>query len=161
MSDPLSQPEIEDVLSSIRRLVSHEVARAKSERLILTPALRVVGDGPADPAAPVVAAPSADAIPAPAPAAPPATDGEDLRARVQRAMTPSEAPDADAASPTPDAATATASESADPALDDAALRGVIAEVLRDELRGALGERMTRNIRKLVRAEVARALAERG
>ncbi len=155
MSDPLSQPEIEDVLSSIRRLVSHEVARAKSERLILTPALRVVGDDPAEPAADATRAPT------PAPAAGPATDGDDLRVRVQRAMTPSDAPDGDAASPAPAPATATASGSAGPASDEGALRGVIAEVLRDELRGALGERMTRNIRKLVRAEVARALAERG
>ncbi|WP_417248096.1 hypothetical protein [Celeribacter sp.] len=45
-------------------------------------------------------------------------------------------------------------------LDEAALRAVVADVLGEELRGHLGERMTRNIRRLVRREVQRALAMR-
>ena len=55
MSEPMSSTEIEDVLSSIRRLVSDDmrpvsrapsvaVANAESGKLILTPALRVVQD---------------------------------------------------------------------------------------------------------------------
>lgn len=44
--------------------------------------------------------------------------------------------------------------------DDAALRALVAEIVREELRGPLGERMTRNLRKLVRREVSRALAMR-
>ena len=49
MSEPLSSTEIEDVLSSIRRLVSDDIApqrqsvvAAAGDKLILTPALRVV-----------------------------------------------------------------------------------------------------------------------
>ncbi|SHI63585.1 hypothetical protein [Wenxinia saemankumensis] len=45
-----------------------------------------------------------------------------------------------------------------PALDEAALRGLVADVLREELAGELGERITRNVRRLVRREIARALA---
>ena len=45
-------------------------------------------------------------------------------------------------------------------VDEAALRELIAQIVREELRGTLGERITRNVRKLVRSEVARALADR-
>ena len=45
-------------------------------------------------------------------------------------------------------------------LDPDALADLVRDILRDELQGAMGERMTRNIRKLVRAEVARVLAAR-
>ena len=51
MSDPVSNAEVEDVLSSIRRLVSEEkrspvaeATPAASDRLVLTPALRVAED---------------------------------------------------------------------------------------------------------------------
>lgn len=42
-------------------------------------------------------------------------------------------------------------------IDMDALRDLIAEVIREELNGPLGERITRNVRKLVRQEIARAL----
>ncbi|WP_171240071.1 hypothetical protein [Ruegeria sp. HKCCA5491] len=45
------------------------------------------------------------------------------------------------------------------ALDEAALRDLIAQVVREELQGVLGERITRNVRKMVRREIYRALAE--
>ncbi len=45
-------------------------------------------------------------------------------------------------------------------LDEAALRELVADILREELQGVLGQRITRNVRKLVRAEIARALASR-
>lgn len=45
-------------------------------------------------------------------------------------------------------------------LDEEALREIIREIIREELQGSLGERITRNVRKLVRAEVNRALAGR-
>jgi len=35
---------------------------------------------------------------------------------------------------------------------------LVRDVLREELQGRLGERITRNIRKLVRAEIARVVA---
>lgn len=43
-------------------------------------------------------------------------------------------------------------------LDEEALRDIVAEIVREELQGALGERITRNVRKLVRREIQRALA---
>lgn len=46
-------------------------------------------------------------------------------------------------------------------LDEAALRQLVAEIVREELQGALGERITRNVRKLVRLEIQRALAAHG
>lgn len=45
--------------------------------------------------------------------------------------------------------------------DEAALRDLVAEIIRDELRGALGERIGRNLRKLVRQEIEAALARQG
>lgn len=61
MPDPMKNTDIEDVLSSIRRLVSYEPANARPaepvppkqpDRLVLTPALRVnVGEDPAPEAA--------------------------------------------------------------------------------------------------------------
>lgn len=42
-------------------------------------------------------------------------------------------------------------------LDEESLRDLVAEIVREELQGALGERITRNVRKLVRREIHRAL----
>jgi hypothetical protein len=54
-----------------------------------------------------------------------------------------------------------------PALDDApllldeeVLRDLVAQMVRDELQGVLGEKITRNLRRLVRREIQRALAAR-
>ena len=49
-------------------------------------------------------------------------------------------------------------EGADTFLDDDALRDLVSEIVRQELQGSLGERITRNVRKLVRREIQRALA---
>lgn len=43
-------------------------------------------------------------------------------------------------------------------LDEAALQKIIRQLIRDELKGVLGERITHSVRKLVRAEINRALA---
>jgi hypothetical protein len=43
-------------------------------------------------------------------------------------------------------------------LDEEALRDLVTDIVREELQGALGERITRNVRKLVRREIHRALA---
>jgi hypothetical protein len=40
------------------------------------------------------------------------------------------------------------------------LRDLVRDIIREELQGELGERITRNVRKLVRAEIARAMALR-
>ena len=50
------------------------------------------------------------------------------------------------------------SQSADELLDEDALRDIVSEIVREELQGALGERITRNVRKLIRREIHRALA---
>jgi hypothetical protein len=42
-------------------------------------------------------------------------------------------------------------------LDETALQALVAEIVRQELQGALGERITRNVRKLVRREIHRVL----
>ncbi|WP_417679894.1 hypothetical protein [Pseudodonghicola sp.] len=58
-----------------------------------------------------------------------------------------------------DAAAAESATSEDEAvLDEDALRELVAEIVRQELQGALGERITRNVRKLVRREIHRVLA---
>jgi hypothetical protein len=48
--------------------------------------------------------------------------------------------------------------SAEDTLDEDALRDIVSDIVREELQGALGERITRNVRKLVRREIHRALA---
>jgi len=45
-------------------------------------------------------------------------------------------------------------------LDEEALRELVSEMVRSELQGELGDRITRNVRKLVRREIHRALASR-
>ena len=45
-------------------------------------------------------------------------------------------------------------------LDEAALQDIVRQMIREELQGSLGERITRNVRKLVRAEINRALVAR-
>ncbi len=45
-------------------------------------------------------------------------------------------------------------------LDEEGLRELIRGLIREELQGALGERISRNLRKMVRAEINRALAGR-
>ena len=42
-------------------------------------------------------------------------------------------------------------------LDEETLRELVTDIVREELQGALGERITRNVRKLVRREIHRAL----
>lgn len=68
---------------------------------------------------------------------------------------------------TEDHATAAADDQADAmdvliseeaVLDEESLRELVSEIVREELQGALGERITRNVRKLVRREIHRALA---
>ncbi len=45
-------------------------------------------------------------------------------------------------------------------IDEDILRDMVAEIVRQELQGSLGERITRNVRKLVRREIHRSLAAR-
>lgn len=45
-------------------------------------------------------------------------------------------------------------------LDEDALRPIVAKLIREELQGELGERITSNVRKLVRREIMRAMSSR-
>ena len=45
-------------------------------------------------------------------------------------------------------------------IDDVALKEMVADIVRSELQGELGERITRNVRKLVRREIYRAMMTR-
>lgn len=49
----------------------------------------------------------------------------------------------------------------DSVIDEETLREMVADIVRRELQGTLGERITRNVRKLVRREIHRTLAARG
>jgi hypothetical protein len=57
-----------------------------------------------------------------------------------------------------DALAAEAEANGEAYLDEDGLRELVASIVREELQGALGERITRNVRKLVRREIHRALA---
>ena len=46
-----------------------------------------------------------------------------------------------------------------PQFEEAALREMVRDIIREELQGKLGERITRNVRKLVRREIYRVMAQ--
>lgn len=207
MPDSSPPRDVDEVLSSIRRLVSDEAAErgaraapAGTDRLILTPALRVTtprdavasGRGPAS---------SGATTGLTAPAEDPATleqriaeleaafadcdddwepDGSESLAAAKgwvvagSGAVSAAVPDrddvdrpaqTDAAGPSPEASQARAA-AADTGpeeamlLDEDALRDLVTDIVRQELQGRLGERITLNVRKLVRREINRALALR-
>ena len=200
MSDRMSNVEIEDVLSSIRRLVSEDlrVASPVAEpafeqvpRLVLTPALRV--DRPVRQPKPPVPQP---AVETPQPdlavrlaeleaildAQEQSFDDEadsvpDVPLAIHRIADAAEAPfyqddteDAGAVPAVQDDVQAPAALSEPvgqdvsmhgPMVDEALLRDLIRDVLREELQGEIGERVTRNLRKMIRTEIGRALTARG
>ncbi|WP_435168294.1 hypothetical protein [Falsirhodobacter sp. 1013] len=105
MTDRLVEPQVEDVLGSIRRLTAGVPAEAAPlPPLVLTPQQRVYPEHGAD-----------------------ASDG------VHDRLAP---------------------------IDEEVLHDLVRELLSEELQGPFGEKITRNIRKMVRAEIGRALAER-
>lgn len=166
MSDSKTSAEIEDVLSSIRRLVSSEdhldsflqepeaggaVEQKLSERagsgpatlgrLLLTPALRVREAG----------AVRHDALSARV------AEMEEVVARQKDQWEPE---GANRGGPVAPLAWDEIDEGEEDAAlpEEEALRELIADVVRQELQGALGERITHNMRKLVQREIQRALA---
>ncbi len=211
MSDRMTSRDIEDVLSSIRRLVSEETrapartAPAAAERLVLTSDFRVARQEDAAPSddrglgARVAVLEAAvarrgedwdpdgteepDAAPAPMIFAPAADQDDDageeppLRAVAAEDWQPeAEAvegpepmdwqdaphtlsePDRLMAAGGAEAAPDLLEEPGEDVLDEDALRDLIRDIIREELQGVLGERITRNVRKLVRSEINRALA---
>ena len=193
MTEAMSRHEIEDVLSSIRRLVSHDDAAKPQEpeargsgKLVLTSELRV--DTAGTPTSKVAAAQSRPAItpagkPPPAPLLTRITQAGQRSSDAQPSAfssPPDDVPQTPPeASPRPEGksengleATLTQLEEAlsvtppgkdsanETLIDEDALAEIVAGLVRQELQGELGERITRNIRKLVRAEVARELQTR-
>jgi hypothetical protein len=47
-----------------------------------------------------------------------------------------------------------------PILDEEALRGVVNRIVREELQGELGDRISRNLRKLIRREIGQLLEDK-
>jgi hypothetical protein len=246
MSGPQGTNEIEDFVSSVRRLVSVE-ARSRpttrelaQERLVLTPALRIVPETVETVAPLVLSVPAMDEEPAqvdpppvpdavqdpvqsaaaqtydaeweeeiwaepgqplselalgaeeaeviaesapdlPGDEAPSVADAakdsspwaevgedwldDDLPPPIAKAGPPSDAKPAEAAPGRQDVLRLTAEDMLTDSegnpltvLDEAALQQIIRQLIREELKGVLGERITQSVRKLVRAEINRALA---
>lgn len=64
-------------------------------------------------------------------------------------------------SPAPARRIATPMQIEEALIDEAALREIVGSLVREELRGELGERITRNVRRLIRREIHRALTLQG
>lgn len=232
MSDPMTNVQIEDVLSSIRRLVSEDLrpgarpaataSLPANDKLVLTPALRIVPEDrtpAAEPPRPAVSTETTEAfdplarraaaleaalsgkaddwepdgsevtvlgaeewaveweaetaappefissraapVSAPPAAAPDAQGVNDEEPEARMDWTDTLDPDQEPVRPSARFTLYEEDEEAEaPFLDEDVLRELIRDILREELQGALGERITRNVRKLVRAEIARALAAR-
>lgn len=59
-----------------------------------------------------------------------------------------------------EASTINFAEEEESVLDEDTLRDLVSQMVREELQGELGDRITRNVRKLVRREIQRAIASR-
>jgi hypothetical protein len=209
MSDPVKTEDIEDVLSSIRRLVSEEpkpslpepeAEAAQPEKLVLTPAFRVAegtANSPSEPepgeAEAVSGQPAADEDPEAGAwdmAADETEPEADLAgadevswqeipfrhrvAEIEAAVAESGEewePDGteiehqdvaletiEATDSAGDSDDSDAGEGGEAVLDEESLRDLVVEIVRQELQGTMGQRITRNVRKLVRQEINRALA---
>ncbi|WP_209427316.1 hypothetical protein [Pararhodobacter sp. SW119] len=147
MSKAMSEREIEDVLDSVRRLVAQEERRSRVPPLVLTPQMRIEaeGDVPADASARAPDITDASE-PEPTPDAPPA--GAQAEPDELADAPPENLPQ-----------TGHAGQTLLMTLDDAAMQEMVAQIVRDELQGKLGERITLAVRKLVRNEIARAMDE--
>ncbi|MCV2879910.1 hypothetical protein OE699_13750 [Sedimentimonas flavescens] len=217
MSEPGKQIEIEDVLSSIRRLLSQDNSAAAPVKAVVRPVAKP--EPASEPAAELAPEPEVAAAPEsegeadlllltpaqriePAPDAPlvleaplvvPEDLGEEL-SRLESSLAQMQAAVADKggefepeegdpfeadgdelaelvagtgeAAPEPhfdeeQSDSLFADEMAiASSIDEDALRDLVTEIIRQELQGALGERITRNVRKLVRREIQRVLVSR-
>jgi cell pole-organizing protein PopZ len=185
MSQAMSEREIEDVLNSVRRLVAQVESGSRLAPLVLTPAMRVDRDAPEtvhgeqagaaaaradmEPAPPLI--PPAAATPADATAAGPDAPGERADTGPAPAAAETAGPRAeerDGGLPEPSTPQFSSQRAAGnmalgpalpTALEERALQEMVTQIVRDELHGRLGERITLAVRKLVRNEIARALDE--
>ena len=189
MGDQPNLPEgrdVEDVLSSIRRLVSSETetrlseshrafARRSAQKLSESDAIRPTGEGKPlllssalrveapvaepDPEASgngSADAPSGEAAPTQTPAAEAQSDTAQTNGQTDLLrLVP-----ADRVAPVPIGKMATAPKDpsrSDDDLADVALRELVRSVLREELEGEIGDRISRNLTQFVRKEIAKAL----
>lgn len=88
----------------------------------------------------------------------PAQGGGSHRLHLQDAPASQQAFQSPAAVTEPEEDVSLFAEGPEAAIDEEALRQLIAEIIRQELQGTLGERITRNVRRLVRQEIQRALS---
>ena len=163
MSNMGRSDTVDDLVASVRHLVATEPAgqgrkMPSLDRLVLTPALRVDQGDDAD----IADQPQPDDDVS---AATPATDDDltDLAAMDGADLTADTAsvPDQKAApSPETQMIAETVMQDIGGRIDDAALRDAVLRVLHEELSGEMGERITRNVRKLVRREINRILTSR-
>lgn len=212
MSKPVITKDLEDVISSVRRLVAPMASpRLQSrdlgqDRLLLTPALRVVPlpEAEAEAVPMVTAEPPADILAvtvkpeddpklqvapddqsAVAPFEPPLLEVADAPAAMValadaaqddtlvpfpqgnefRAAAPDGREDAAVShrmSDLTEAMPGLTDADGNPVtvIDEAALNDIVRALIREELQGMLGEKITQNVRKLVRAEINRALTAR-
>ena len=136
-----TQVDSEDLVASVRSLIAQEAAQAPD----LGRATRPASNGPTLLlAAEQRVRDSEDPVPA-----------NDDAARTE--VFDDYAEDADFEAAALEMPSELADLSAGPA-DDRALRDLVTEIVREELAGELGERITRNVRKLVRREIARAVS---
>lgn len=198
MTEAMSRREIEDVLSSIRRIVTHEVnpavpSEGLGDKLLLTSELRVDDGAPA----PVGSDMATTDVQTPMPAsllARISTATQPVSARQNTAPHSQQEPVLSAQLPDfaemsgqasiedsaleatlarlesvlansvkPDTTDNQSRETAatdEEIIDEGVLHQIVSQIVRQELQGELGEKITRNIRKLVRAEVARELQMR-
>lgn len=160
---PFASVRLDGVVASIGAAVDDVAAQPWESETGDAPVTELPWVRPA-PAAPAVedALPEAAPVPVPDPAPP------EEPAAAQRAAEPAAAPDV----PEPEPAAQDWAEEAEAGawaqgeaddiqdLDEDTLREIIRDVIREELQGQMGERITRNIRKLVRAEIHRAMTLR-
>ncbi len=124
------------------KAVRARAAKAVKSAVEVAPTVTLHAAEPAAEAQPQDVAPVADAILAPVEAFPEVAD--EILALEPSVVQPS-------------AALTDAEGNPISLLDEDQLIQLLRRVIRDELQGALGEKITRNVRKLVRAELARAL----
>ncbi|MEM9032753.1 MAG: hypothetical protein AAGB18_08905 [Pseudomonadota bacterium] len=190
MATTNQQRETEAILTSVRRLVSEEISNANTgsvvERLLLTPAFRV--DGPSTrPSKPrreptpleqriaelerAVGSRPSDWEPDGSELVDNETPKRFVLEDTTSTAAPATAPATVSLAPLNPVAHEPAANEAEPTppsgrsfdateVDEEQLRDIVAEMVRAELRGVLGERITRNVRKLVRREIHRALLTR-
>jgi hypothetical protein len=84
----------------------------------------------------------------------------EVRASLHETPSPAPAAAAEASRPQPAAEEPGLFDGDGPEIDEEVLRDIVRDIIREELAGTLGERITRNVRKLVRVEINRALTAR-